>query len=198
MDLSEAFWDNRYINGDTGWDLGNISPPLKLYIDQLTDKSLKILIPGGGNSYEAEYLQSKEFKNVFVADISKTALNNISQRVENFPKDHLIHKDFFELKQNFDIILEQTFFCAINPNLRPKYAKKINELLASNGKIVGLLFNVPLNQDQPPFGGNKQEYINYFKPYFDIEIMELSYNSHSSRMGRELFFKMTKRDIAPS
>lgn len=33
--------------------------PLKVYFDQLTNKDLKILIPGGGNSHEAEYLLKK-------------------------------------------------------------------------------------------------------------------------------------------
>ena len=42
MNLSEEFWDTRYINKDTAWDLGEISPPLKAYFDQLTNKNLKI------------------------------------------------------------------------------------------------------------------------------------------------------------
>jgi hypothetical protein len=46
-------------SNETGWDLGQVSPPLKAYIDQLTDKNLRILIPGCGNSYEAEYLLEK-------------------------------------------------------------------------------------------------------------------------------------------
>ena len=31
----------------------------------------------------------------------------------------------------------------------------MNQLLKPNGKLVGLMFNVPLNKDKPPFGGNK-------------------------------------------
>lgn len=192
MDLSEEFWDSRYKNNDTGWDLGEISPPLKAYIDQLANKELKILIPGGGNSYEAEYLQNKGFRNVFVADISHTVLENIKKRVPSFPVSHLIHKNFFELEMTFDVIIEQTFFCAINPNLRPAYVAKAFELLNKNGAIVGLLFDVPLNDDKPPFGGCKAEYIEHFRPYFDISIMESAYNSHHSRKDRELFIKLKK------
>ena len=66
MVLNEAFWDNKYKSGKTGWDIGSISTPLKKYFDQLTNKELKILIPGGGNSYEAEYLHKLGFKNVYV------------------------------------------------------------------------------------------------------------------------------------
>ena len=115
MDLNKNFWDLRYQNNEIGWDIGYISTPLKKYIDQLTDKNIKILIPGGGNSYEAEYLHNLGFKNVFVVDISPTALTNLKNRVPDFPKNHLINIDFFKLNNSFDLILEQTFFCALTP-----------------------------------------------------------------------------------
>lgn len=192
MNLSESFWDHRYQNNDIAWDLGEVSPPLKAYFDQLTTKDLRILIPGGGNSYEAEYLHHHGFKNVFVADISKTALSNIKKRVPSFPSSHLIHENFFDLEMSFDLIIEQTFFCAINPELRPTYAAKAFELLKPKGKIVGLLFDAPLNDDTPPFGGSKSEYLEYFKEGFQIAIMEEAYNSHPTRAGRELFIKLEK------
>ena len=85
MKLDEQFWDTRYQNNDIGWDLAEISTPLKVYFDQLTNKELRILIPGGGNSYEAEYLHNQGFKNVYVVDLSETALDNIKKRVPSFP-----------------------------------------------------------------------------------------------------------------
>ena len=193
MDLNKNFWDLRYQNNEIGWDIGYISTPLKKYIDQLTDKNIKILIPGGGNSYEAEYLHNLDFKNVFVLDISPTALTNLKNRVPDFPKNHLINIDFFKLNNSFDLILEQTFFCALTPKLRDNYVLKMNQILRPNGKLVGLLFNIPLNKDRPPFGGTKKEYLSYFKTYFKIEIMELSYNSISERTNNELFIKLIKK-----
>ena len=193
MILNENFWENKYKSQNTGWDLGQISPPLKAYIDQLTNKELKILIPGGGNSYEATYLFKKGFKNIFVVDISKIPLQNIQKRIPEFPSEQLIHGNFFDLENQFDLILEQTFFCAINPNLRAKYALKMTELLRDKGKLVGLLFNAELNKEHPPFGGSKEEYHTCFTPYFDIQTMENSYNSINSRAGEELFFINQKR-----
>ncbi len=190
MNLTEEFWDNRYQNNDIGWDLGVVSPPLKAYFDQLTNKELKILIPGGGNAYEAEYLYKKGFRNVYVVDLSKSAIQNIKNRVPQFPEEQLIHSDFFDLKMSFDIIIEQTFFCAIDFNLRKDYVLKIKELLREKGKLVGLLFSVSLNTDKPPFGGSKEEYLNYFQPFFNIEIFDACYNSIESRVNRELFIKL--------
>lgn len=192
IDLSGQAWDNRYKSNDIGWDLGKVSNPLKTYIDQFEDKSLKILIPGGGNSYEAEYLFKKGFTNIFVVDVSKTALENLRKRVPNFPENQLLHQDFFDMNDTFDLILEQTFFCAINPTIRQQYATKIHDLLSEKGKLVGVLFDAPLYKNRPPFGGNKIEYSTYFKDLFHFDTFEKCYNSEPSRNGKELFINLEK------
>jgi len=191
--LDKDYWTTRYLQNETGWDVGEITQPLKEYIDQLRNNELKILIPGAGNAYEAEFLFNKGFKNVFVIDISEEPLKNIRQRVPNFPKQNLLLGDFFELNKTFDLILEQTFFCALNPALRSAYAKKMNELLANKGKLAGVLFNDVLNADKPPFGGNAEEYKNYFEPYFNFKVFESCYNSIKPRANRELFMILEKR-----
>jgi len=193
MNLDEAYWDNRYKEGTTGWDIGHVSTPLQNYIDQLEDTSLRILIPGAGNSYEAEYLFKKGFTHVTVLDFSETALSNIHKRVPLFPKEQLIHQNFFAFEGSFDLILEQTFFCALDPALRGKYAQKMHSLLKPKGKLAGVLFDFPLTPEGPPFGGNKEEYLSYFEPYFHIEILKPSYNSIPQRSGKELFFKLLKK-----
>ncbi|CAL2102618.1 Methyltransferase domain-containing protein [Tenacibaculum sp. 190130A14a] len=193
IDLSEDFWSKKYQHNKIGWDLGEISNPLKEYFDQLKDKSIRILIPGGGNSYEAEYLFKLGFTNVFVADLAKEPLEKIKERVPDFPQNQLLHIDFFDLKDEFDLIIEQTFFCAINPSLRAKYAQKVHELLVDQGKLVGLMFDAKLNEDHPPFGGSKEEYLAYFELNFTIGIMEPCYNSTGNRQGMELFVKLIKK-----
>ena len=193
LNLSEEFWENKYKTNKIGWDLGEVSPPLKAYFDQLTNKELKILIPGGGNSHEAEYLFNKGFKNVYVVDLSKTAIENIKNRVPGFPLSQLIHADFFDLNHTFDLVIEQTFFCAINPELRKKYALKMKELLNSNGKLIGLLFDAKLNDNHPPFGGNTEEYISYFESHFTMDIFTKCYNSFHNRQEMELFVKFIKK-----
>jgi SAM-dependent methyltransferase len=198
MFFNADFWEEKYQNSTIGWDIGEVSTPLKNYIDQLTNKDLQILIPGGGNSYEAEYLHRLGFKNVYVVDLSETALENIKTRVASFPSSHLIQADFFELHDlhpnlEFDLILEQTFFCAIQPQLRKDYAIQTHHLLKPNGKLVGLLFDDPLNTDKPPFGGNAGEYLTYFKPLYSLAILDSCYNSITARAGRELFIKLLKK-----
>lgn len=192
LNLDESFWSEKYLQGSTGWDIGYVSTPLKEYIDQLTNKELKILIPGGGNSYEAEYLFEKGFTNVSVIDISSIPLENFLKRIPSFPKKNLLHLDYFKLDETYDLILEQTFFCALNPEIRKEYIEKTQQLLKPNGKLVGLLFNIPLNNNKPPFGGSETEYRSLFEEKFIMDKMETAYNSIPQRAGNELFINLRK------
>lgn len=187
------YWEKRYQEQNTGWDLGTVSPPLKDYMNEIQDTSLKILIPGAGNSYEAEYLYHAGFRNIFVLDFAKPAIQNFKKRCPWFPEDQLLEQDFFNLDMKFDLVLEQTFFCALPPNRRSEYAQKMAAILPKNKNLVGLLFDFPLTENGPPFGGSKQEYIKYFEPYFIIEEMQRATNSHLDRKGKELFFKLKRK-----
>ncbi len=193
MPLTEEYWNERYINNEFQWDAGAVTTPLKTYFDQLKDKSISILIPGAGNAHEAEYLHQNGFKNVFVLDFAEEPLKNLSKRCPDFPKQHLIKSDFFLHNGQYDLIIEQTFFCAIDVSLRSKYAKHMHELLKPNGKLVGLLFTTVINPEGPPFGGSKEEYENYFTPYFTYHTFEPCYNSIKPREGRELFINFIKK-----
>ena len=186
---NKDYWEQKYENGDMGWDIGYISTPLKEYIDQLTDKDLKILIPGAGNAHELLYLLEKGFSNVFVIDIARQPLENIKKNIPNFPEHQLLEGNFFDLAlNNFDLILEQTFFCALDPSLRLDYAKKMKQLLKPNGKLAGLLFNFPLTESGPPFGGSLTEYKSLFQEHFKIKTLETAHNSIKPRADKELFF----------
>ncbi|MFT4659942.1 MAG: hypothetical protein ACI8XB_000198 [Patiriisocius sp.] len=192
MDIeTEQYWSKRYRKQSTGWDIGYPSTPLKEYFDQLENKDISILIPGAGNAYEAEYLHNTGFRNVFVMDISDIPLNNFAKRVPDFPKSHLIKDDFFMHSGEYELIIEQTFFCSFPPlaSTRENYAKKMNALLMPGGKLVGLWFDSPLTDDQNkrPFGGSKEEYLRYLKPHFSIQTFEISRNSIQPRIGMELF-----------
>ena len=50
--LNDQYWSERYQSNQIGWDIGQASTPIATYIDQIEDKSIKILIPGCGNAHE--------------------------------------------------------------------------------------------------------------------------------------------------
>lgn len=81
----------------------------------------------------------------------------------------------------------------MSPDLRMAYRDKMHELLAKNGKLVGLLFNTQFEKQGPPFGGTKVEYENLFKTHFEFKTFEICTNSHPKRQGNELFVIMKKK-----
>ncbi len=193
MRLNKEYWEGRYATENLGWDIGSVSPPLKSYIDQLPDKEATILVPGAGYGYEAIYLFESGFQNTFVVDIAGKPLEKIMAECPDFPEDQLLHMDFFELDlKEFDLVLEQTFFCALLPSLRTVYVKKMHEILRKGGKLAGLFFDFPLTENGPPFGGSKAEYQYLFRPMFQIHTLERAYNSIGPRQGNELFFIFEK------
>lgn len=193
--LDQQYWENLYQSHDTGWDIGYPSPPLKAYIDQLTDRNKAILIPGCGNSYEAEYLLANGFTDVTLVDISPSLTEALRSKFSAYADNQLkvITGNFFDLTGQYDQILEQTFFCALNPSLRKDYARKMHELLKPGGKLAGVMFNCSFEEDGPPFSGSKEEYEQLFKEDFDIRVLEPCYNSIERRAGREVFINITPR-----
>ena len=193
MKLTSEYWEERYQRGEDKWNVGEISTPIKEYIDQITDTKIKILIPGAGNGYEFEYLIKNGFENSFVVDYATTPLENIKKRIPNLNKSQIINSDFFELEGQYDLIIEQTFFCALNPDLRQAYVQKMKALLNPKGKIVGLLFQFPLTSEGPPFGGSIEEYISLFQNDFNIVTIETAHNSIAPRANKELFVIFEKK-----
>ncbi len=194
--LSKEYWEERYATGDTAWDMEMVSPPLKTYFDQLNNKDLRILIPGAGNSYEAEYFAHNGFTNITVIDIAAEPIERLTNILGDlFGKTiNVIQGDFFAHQGQYDLIIEQTFFCALDPSMRKMYVNKMSELLAPNGKVAGVMFRTEFENPGPPFGGTPEEYQKLFEKLFEIKTLENCYNSHPKRENNEVFVQFIKRD----
>jgi SAM-dependent methyltransferase len=190
--LNQEFWNNLYVTQDTGWDLGRVSPPIKGYIDTLTNKNTSILIPGCGNSYEAEYLLNQGFTAITLIDIAPTLVENLQVKFKNNPNIKIVLGDFFDHQGHYDLIIEQTFFCALAPKMREQFVYRMHQLLSNKGKLVGLLFNKAF-EGGPPFGGSQTEYIQLFKNHFEFLQMDLCQNSVKPRANSELFIEFQKK-----
>lgn len=178
---SSTYWDDRYKEDNTPWDMKAPSPPLKNYIDTIENKNVAILIPGCGNAYEAGYLLDKGFKDVTVIDLSNTVTAVIKKKYEGSGLN-VITGNFFEFKGSYDLILEQTFFCAIDPSMREAYVGKCHELLKPGGKIAGVFFNKKMVDVQPPFIASTEQYIELFKDEFFLNKLEPCTTSVPPRM----------------
>jgi SAM-dependent methyltransferase len=190
--LNQDYWDIRYQENNIGWDIGFVSPPLKNCIDDIADKNAAILIPGAGNAYEADYLVSEGFTNITIIDIAPSVVKKLQEKYKNNPSVKIILCNFFDQEMKFDIILEQTFFCAINPSLRKKYVEKIHQSLNEKGILTGVLFNRSFEVG-PPFGGNIEEYVTLFSTQFEIKKLEPCMNSIAPRAGFEVVIEFLKK-----
>ena len=189
--LDKTYWNNQYLSQNIGWDLGEVSPAIKNFIDTLTDKNLSILIPGCGNAYDAEYLLQQGFTNITIVDIAPELVNKLQQKFANYKQIKVFNHDFFELNGSFDLIIEQTFFCALPPKLRQLYVYKMYHLLNSNGRLIGLLFNRQFEKN-PPFGGSILEYEQLFKIAFNFSPLNICENSIKPRANSEVFIDFYK------
>ena len=187
--MEKDFWNKKWLENQTGWDIGFPSPAIANFFKTVSNQDSKILIPGCGNGYEAEFLNEKGFKNVWIIDISEHAIESFKKRVPNFPKDQILCGDFFELKDDFDFVIEQTFFCAIQPDKRDDYCKKMAKIIRPTGVLVGLLFDFPL-ETGPPFGGDAAEYKKRFSKTFTKVSIEKCKTSIEPRKGREFWIEM--------
>ncbi|MDB3905433.1 TPMT family class I SAM-dependent methyltransferase [Crocinitomicaceae bacterium] len=183
--MESTYWSKRYQNEETGWDLGEASGPLIQLFKGFKNKNAKILIPGCGNAYEAEYLFNEGYKNIYIIDIAPEPLDDFMKRSPNFPSKQIILGDFFNHHGEYDIIVEQTFFCAINPKMRPIYVDKCHEILNNKGRIIGVLFNREFDGG-PPYGGNIKEYESLFKLKFSKVNFKHSRHSIKPRKKSEI------------
>ena len=186
------YWDKRYQDSNTGWDIGYANPALVSFVQQNFSKETNILIPGAGSAYELAALYNEGYQQVYALDFSQTAKNSFHQENLNIPLEHYLCMDFFELDQTFDLVLEQTFFCALPPTFREKYRDHVKSLLSKGGILAGLMFDM-VREDGPPFGGNRTEYETLFGEDFIIDILEKTDKSIEPRLGKEFFVKFIRK-----
>lgn len=185
--MDKKYWQERYAESATGWEIKGESTPLINYVLNI-NKNNKILFPGSGRADDAEYLFRKGYKNIHILDFVEAPLLQFHDRVPDFPENQIHCKDIFSFNEGFDIVIEQTIFCAIQRDRREEFISKIASLLYPEGIYAGVLFNSEFENEGPPFGGSKAEYEELFQNYFSEVQLEECNNSIAPRMGREFFF----------
>lgn len=190
-DLSPQAWNERYKSGDTPWDLSTPTPEfLRLLDANLLPPKGKVLIPGGGRGHDARLFAERHYE-VDLVDFAPKALEAaLIEAAEAKLTVFAYRRDFFDLpgtsyhQENYDLFLEYTFFCAIDPALRPKYVTTAAQLLKPGGTFVGLFFPTSIDKPGPPFQVSQEEVQKLFAPYFEVRF-EKPAQSVGPRAGRE-------------
>jgi len=186
-------WEKAWREGRTGWDAGASAPALVELVERGVLPTGRALVPGCGAGYDVFTLAS-DAREVIGLDIAPTAAERFEalREARGVPpaQARIVSADFFAFEADpFDVIFDYTFLCALDPSMRPQWAKKMDSLLADGGELVTLIFPAvaepPLGQG-PPFPLNPPDVRALLEPlgYEAVELHPVA-RSHPGREGKE-------------
>lgn len=185
---TQADWQDHYEKNDLGWDLGRASPPLARWIEENSIAPCRVIVPGCGRGHEVLHLAEKGFE-VTAVDFTAGAVDHVSRALaERGLRGTPMQRNFFDLESQydgaFDLMLEQTFFCAISPRERPAYVNTACRILKPGACLLGLFYQTN-ESGGPPFNTTRDDILHHFSPRFEIEHLEKTPHSVDRRKDRE-------------
>ena len=190
------FWEDIYLENDTGWDLKGVTP----FFDSISNDLIqgKVCILGCGRGYDAIMFAEKGF-DVTAVDFAPTPISELNKlAIQKSVIITTVQDDIFSLVEKFpdtfDYVIEQTCFCAIDPNRRKEYETLVRTILKPGGKLVGLWFPLDKSQEEggPPFGTTIYEVKSIFNSGWKIEKENFPSQSVEPRKGREKLIILKK------
>jgi len=198
FELSSNYWEQRYQEGRTGWDLGQPAPPFVTLLERAdAPKSGRMAVLGAGRGYDALLFANRGFE-ITGFDLAPSAIayaNHLAHE-RQLPVTFL-QRDIFYLEPEFygkfDYVLEHTCFCAIAPSQRDAYVDVVHRLLQPAGELIALFWAHAMSGG-PPFGTTVAELHQRFLPKFEIRFFELATNSVESRRNAEYLARFSRKD----
>jgi SAM-dependent methyltransferase len=151
------FWDSRYRGGTTPGTRAacrRTSSP-----GSRRKRPSQVLVPGCGSGYEVKAF-AEHGHDVLGIDISDAGLERARRLTNRVRK-----ADFFQLDEDFDLVYERTFLCALPRRLWPDWARKVAEVVRPGGRLAGF-FYLNDNERGPPFGTSPRELDELLKGAF--------------------------------
>ena len=181
-------WQRHYEENDLGWDLGQVAPPfVKLWQEEKLPLG-KVLVPGCGRGHEVVFLAENGF-DVTAIDFSSGAVTYLKNALKKRNLEgRILHQDFFSLDEShegvYDLVLEQTFFCAISPKQRRDYVLNVSRILKPGGILVGLFYHTD-EQGGPPYNTTREDIEMHFSKNFEIQELDKTSLSTEQRKDKE-------------
>ena len=186
MSLAPDDWEQHYRDENTQWDLGVPAPPLVRASGLLAP--VRTVVVGSGTGQDALSLASRGF-DVTGVDFAPSAVRIAN---ENATKRKLtaryIQADVLTMPGDdapWQLWVEHTCFCAIDPSQRDAYVEAAHRSLAPDGKLLAL-FYAHKREGGPPFATTRAEVEMRFGKHFDLLSMEIPEDSIERRRGDEL------------
>ena len=197
-EYSREDWQGHYESNDLGWDLGQVAPPfVKLWEEEKLPVG-KALVPGCGRGHEVIFLAENGFE-VTAIDFSKGAVTYLERALEERSlSGRVLHQDFFGLDNShdgiYDLVLEQTFFCAIAPRQRQDYVRNVTRILKPGGMLVGLFYHTD-KEGGPPYNTTRADITVNFAKNFKILELDKTTLSAEQRKDKEWLGILKKKGL---
>lgn len=156
----------------------------------------QILVPGCGSGHDVRALAANPHAIVFGLDLAPSAIA-LAQNSPRVGKEDYLLGDFLAGAAKdlgpFDWIFEHTCFCAIDPLMRPGYAKASAAALKTGGHLLAVFYRDPESNDGPPYGCTLAEIDALFSPWFELISEEKDFETFEGRKGREILRLMRRK-----
>ena len=152
-------WEARYASENTPWDLGQPNPSLREAVAQAQALGMatsgKAILPGCGRGHDGLPLLKAGWQ-VLGVDLAPSALAEAGERWKRFgSRGQTRLGSVLELPEevigSFDLVLEHTCFCALDPSMRDAYLLEMARALKPGGWLVGIFF-MHDRPSGPPWG----------------------------------------------
>ena len=179
-DVSSArYWEERYRSGETGWDLGGPCPVFRELLEgPRAPPRGRVAFPGCGRGHDVRLFREHGHDAV--------GFDLVLVAPPDVPVERL---DVFDLGRvhpaAFDVVVEYTCYCAIDPARRREYAASVRAALKPGGVLIALLFPMGDKPDGPPFGVDESEIEGVLGEGMELEHLEAPSSSVEPRRGRE-------------
>ena len=178
------FWNDRYLRGEDGWELGTPAPPLARILKDSPPSVGRAAVPGCGRGHDvAAFLQHGfdavgfDFSDRAVAEAARLGRPVLQRDIFSLDR---------EFSKSFDVVWEYTCYCAIHPSRRRDYIAILAEILKPGGLLIGLFYPLKPGTEGPPFPVDRSELETLLVPDFHIESAAIPQDSVDRRKGLEL------------
>ncbi len=181
-----GYWSERYRADTAGWDLGGPCPVFVAWLERKASPPVeRVAFPGCGHGHDLRHWVERGYDAVgFDFAELDTDLPIEKRDVFTLGESH---------KAAFDIIVEYTCYCAIDPARRPEYVRALRGALAPGGIVLALLFPIGPRDGGPPFGVLESEIETVWGAEFEVVSVTTPAESVKPRQGRELLVELRDR-----
>lgn len=193
-------WEDAWKEGRTPWDAGESPPVLVELVESSTLPAGSAVVPGAGSGYDVLTLAGPT-RRVIGLDLAQHAVARFEALREEagVPPEHaqMVRADFFEWEPDapVDLVWDYTFLCALEPDRRGEWARRMDRILGPAGELVTLIF--PMREGDPaqgpPYPLEPEAVRALLEPFFEPVVLAPVERSRPSRQGLEWLGRWRRR-----